>query len=222
MQTPTEHGQSWSQAARENTMSLPSIKPDTLLTSHQVGSLLQVNPSSINKWVKEGRLPAFRTPGGHRRIRAGDVVTFLHKHQIPVPGTLSSAARRRLLVIDDDAKQLQSVQRMLKQYSNQVELTTVDNGIEALVLIGSLKPHLVVLDVYMPGLDGLEVCRRLKSRIDTSSIRIVIASGQMTPDLERRARNAGAARCLPKPVSADLIMQELGVTAENDVLIAGV
>ena len=55
-------------------MTEQKIDADRLLTSHEVGALLQVNPSSINKWVNEGRLAAFRTPGGHRRIRAGDLV----------------------------------------------------------------------------------------------------------------------------------------------------
>ena len=59
-------------------MTKPDILPDSLLTSYQVGALLQVNPSSINKWVKDGRIPAFRTPGGHRRIRRLDVRVRLH------------------------------------------------------------------------------------------------------------------------------------------------
>ena len=63
---------------------------DKLLTSHQVGELLQVNPSSINKWVNDGRIQAFRTPGGHRRIRVADLVAFLEKHKMPVPRTLST------------------------------------------------------------------------------------------------------------------------------------
>jgi len=65
-----------------------AITADTHLTSHEVGKMLQCNPSSINKWVKEGRIEAFRTPGGHRRIRAGDVIAFLKAHKMPIPSAL--------------------------------------------------------------------------------------------------------------------------------------
>ena len=53
------------------------IHPDTLLTSHEVGVLLQLNASTVVKWVNDGILPAYRTAGGHRRIRSADLLTFL-------------------------------------------------------------------------------------------------------------------------------------------------
>jgi len=65
-----------------------TITADTQLTSHEVGKMLQSNPSSINKWVKEGRIAAFRTPGGHRRMFAKDVVAFLKAHTMPIPHEL--------------------------------------------------------------------------------------------------------------------------------------
>jgi excisionase family DNA binding protein len=71
---------------------MKAITTDTTLTSHEAAALLQVNPSSIVKWIKDGRLHAYRTPGGHRRIRAADLVTFLIKHQMPVPRELEPAA----------------------------------------------------------------------------------------------------------------------------------
>lgn len=192
-------------------MNPTDFNADSLLTSHQAGSLLQVNPSSINKWVKEGRIPAFRTPGGHRRIRAGDLVSFLRQHQMPVPKPLVSAARKRLLIVDDDPKQLASFERALKPYAGRVEVTLVDNGVEALVKVGSVKPNMIVLDVFMPHLDGIEVCRRLRANEDTSSIDIVIASGQLNPDLEKKALEAGARRCLSKPIKIDTLLADLGI-----------
>jgi len=61
------------------------IAPETYITTHQAGDLLQVNPSSINKWAKEKRITCHRTPGGHRRIKAADLVEFLTKHKMPIP-----------------------------------------------------------------------------------------------------------------------------------------
>ena len=138
------------------------LSPDSLLTSYQVGTILQVNPSSVNKWVKDGRIAAFRTPGGHRRIRAADVVAFLREHDMPIPKNLEDAARRRILWVDDESNELRAIARLFQEHEKLYELKTIENGIDALVAIGSYRPHLVVLDVRMPEVDGIEVCRRLK------------------------------------------------------------
>jgi excisionase family DNA binding protein len=189
------------------------IDADSLLTSHEVGELLQVNPSSINKWVNEGRITAFRTPGGHRRIKASDLVRFLDSHKMPIPRMLAGASKRRILLVDDDHEHLKALQRVLKPYLNQVEVASSNNGIDALVLVGSFKPHMIVLDVYMPELDGLEVCRRLKSNSDTKNIAVIVTSGQMTAEVEENALAAGAARCLSKPMDLRAVLEDLGITA---------
>jgi excisionase family DNA binding protein len=188
------------------------IDAERLLTSHEVGALLQVNPSSVNKWVKEGRIQAFRTPGGHRRIRARDLVEFLDVHKMPIPRPLAGASRKRLLVVDDDAAQLRAIERLLKNKLDRVQVSFSSNGIDALVQVGAFKPNLIVLDVFMPELDGLEVCRRLKANPDTQSIDVIIASAQLTADLEARATAAGASRCMRKPIDLNVVLSELGLT----------
>lgn len=189
-----------------------TITPDQLLTSTQVGSLLQVNPSSVKKWVNDGHIVAFRTPGGHRRIRAADLVVFLDHHKIPVPRLLSNAAKRRVIAVDDDTIQLKALGRAFKRYADKVELTMVENGIDALVEIGASRPHALLIDVYMPGIDGIEVCRRLKSNPATKDIAVIITSGRMTGELEQSARAAGARRVLRKPVDVATVLEELGLT----------
>lgn len=67
------------------------IEPDTYLSSHEVGAMLQCNPSSVNKWVKEGKIIAHKTPGGHRRMRAADVIAFLAQYNMSIPPQLKSA-----------------------------------------------------------------------------------------------------------------------------------
>lgn len=195
-------------------MTKPEILPDTLLTSYQVGALLQVNPSSINKWVKDGRIPAFRTPGGHRRIRAADLVSFLVHHQMPIPRTLAGASKRRLLIVDDDPKQLEALGRLFKGQDERLDVTLLANGVDALVQIGSQKPHVAVLDVYMPMVDGLEVCRRLKANPDTAGIHIIITTGQLTPEIEQRATEAGANVVTPKPLDPQVVLRAIEASAE--------
>ncbi|MEL6340294.1 MAG: response regulator, partial [Myxococcota bacterium] len=167
-----------------------------------------------NKWVKEGRIPAFRTPGGHRRIRAADLVSFLTEHQMPVPRDLQAASRRRILIVDDDQTQLETLARAFEPYPS-VEVITCDNAVEALVKVGSYKPHLVVLDILMPGMDGFQTCERLRQNPETAEITIVLTSGGLTEEMERRAGGIGVAAVMPKPVDVPRVIELSGASPQR-------
>jgi acetolactate synthase-1/2/3 large subunit len=104
--------------------------------------------------------------------------------------------------------QLRAIERVLRDQA-EVDLTVADNAIDAMIAVGALKPDLVIMDVLMPGLDGIEACRRIKGNPETQDLQIVLASAMMTPELERAARQAGARRAVAKPVD---LVELLGST----------
>jgi excisionase family DNA binding protein len=188
-----------------------TIDADQLLTSTEVGNLSQVNPSSVKKWVNEGHIVAFRTPGGHRRIRAADLVQFLDDHKFPVPRALQDAGRRRIIIVDDDATQLKAIGRALKRYADRIDVTLIGDGIDALIRIGATRPHLVVMDASLPGIDGVDVCRRLKANPATSEVAVVLAGAHVTPQFDEAARKAGARSAVRKPIDVAVLLEEMGV-----------
>jgi acetolactate synthase-1/2/3 large subunit len=113
-----------------------------------------------------------------------------------------------VLVVDDDRMQLRAIERVLRD-QHQVELTVVDNAIDAMIAVGATKPDLVIMDIIMPGLDGIEACRRIKSNPETRDVQVVLASAMMTPELDRAAHLAGAKRAVAKPVD---LTELLGAT----------
>ena len=187
---------------------MTTIKPDQLLTSHEVGALLQMDPSSIVKWVNDGLLPAYRTPGGHRRIRSSDLLVFLREHSMFIPDVLRGGVVHAL-VVDDDAALLQSLARSMKTHRDKIDLATCASGIEALVRVGSERPDALIIDVHMPELDGFEVVRRLKASADTRGINIVLFTGKPTAELEKKALELGAKALLPKPLTAAKLVEVL-------------
>lgn len=195
-------------------MTEQDLHADRLLTSHEVGDLLQVHPSSVKKWVNDGRIAAFRTPGGHRRIRVADLVDFLRRHAMPIPRQLASVSKKRLLVVDDDPMQLSALDRRMRAYASRVELVVTDNGIDALLMVGSFRPDLIVLDVYMPALDGVAVCRRLKLKPEMRHIGVIVTSAHLTRAIEENARAAGALVCLPKPIDPKVLLEHLGIAPQ--------
>jgi CheY-like chemotaxis protein len=170
-----------------------------------------VNPSSINNWVRAGRIVAFRTPGGHLRIRARDLIAFLREHEMPIPERLNAASRRRLLLVDDDPRQLRAYKRVFKSHADRVDVMLVDNGVDALVQVGAFRPDLIVLDVFMGDLDGLEVTRRLKSNAETRHMEIIVTSANLTHEIEQRALKLGAKSCIHKPIPVKRLLEELGL-----------
>jgi excisionase family DNA binding protein len=188
-----------------------NLHAEHLLTSHEVGDLLQVNPSSVKKWVNDGRIAAFRTPGGHRRIRVADLVDFLRRHAMPIPRPLASVSKKRLLIVDDDLMHLRALERRIRPYRARVETKLTQNGIDALLMVGSFKPDLIVLDVFMPELDGVEVCRRLKLKAETRHIGVIVTSAHLTKAIEENALDAGALTCVPKPMELKVLLEHLGL-----------
>lgn len=192
-------------------MTTDHFDPDHVYTSTEVGTLLQVNPSSVKKWVNAGALAAFRTPGGHRRIRAADLVAFLGRHQMPVPEALRAGARQPVVVVDDDRVHLRATVRRLRRWSDVLDITAVDDSVDALIRIGARRPVVVVIDVYMPGLDGLALCRHLRRCPETRDAVIIATSASMTPDLAALARDAGAHHAVPKPVDLAIVLGAVGL-----------
>ena len=112
---------------------------------------------------------------------------------------IPSARPLRVMVVDDDRSLLRAIERTVRD-DRKVELTIVDNAIDAMIAVGATKPDLVVMDIFMPGLDGLEACRRIKANCETRDTQIVLASASITPDLEAASHKAGAKRAVCKPV----------------------
>lgn len=112
----------------------------------------------------------------------------------------------RLLVVDDDALQLRALQRAMRPHKH-VELTVADNAIDALLHVGARRPDVVVMDIFMPGLDGIEACRRIKANPATSDVAVILATANLTRELEERARAAGAERAIAKPLDLPVLLE---------------
>ncbi len=112
----------------------------------------------------------------------------------------------RVLVVDDDPLARRSVRAMLERGHYQVE--TAQGGLEALALLSSYKPDLVLLDIQMPDMDGLEVCRRIRDLPNGELLPILFLTGDESPEVHAQAFQAKGDDFLRKPVlSAELIVR---------------
>jgi len=155
------------------------------LTLGQAARFLGVAQSTIRKWSDQGRVPAFYTPGGHRRFRRGDLETFLARSG---PGR-QQAGPSVLLVDDDDGmRQLVRIELEREGYDVQ-EAASADEGLAS---IETRKPELILLDVMMPHVDGWEMLRRIQERHGAGAIPVLMFSGQVDDAGRRQAATSGA------------------------------
>src|SRR5207248_11493752 len=121
-------------------------------------------------------------------------------------GLGADAARRRsrILVVDDDPMFARALRRELERRG--VEVLVAEKGVDALLLMGSVKPDLVLLDMQLPDIDGLEVTKRLRARPETAEVALVGMSGRVDEKLRRRILAAGALAFLQKPFNADDVL----------------
>ena len=179
---------------------------DPLYTTHDISRLLQVDPSTVSKWIDRGILLAFRTPGGHRPVRGADLRTFLIAHQMPLPDELGSPAVR-LLTVDGDRTELESLRRTFRNRAPQLELTTTPSGVEALLLVSELKPHGMLIDLNLPDMDGLEICRRIRARKALEGVRLLTMTRRHGPEAVDLSLKAGAVACFAKPVEVEAVVE---------------
>lgn len=105
----------------------------------------------------------------------------------------------RVLVVDDILANVRLLEAKLT--AEYFEVHTAMNGADALETVQRLKPDIVLLDVMMPGMDGIEVCRRIKSNAATQHVPVIMVTALDQPDDRVRGLEAGADDFLTKPVS---------------------
>ena len=170
----------------------PASEPDWL-TLGQAAKFLGVAQSTIRKWSDQGRVPAFYTPGGHRRYRRRDLDVFLDRSG-PAGGTQTGPL---VLIVDDDERLREYVRVNLEMEGYAVrEAGSAEEGLEVL---NELSPDLILLDVMMPQVDGWEMLRRVQERHGVGSIPVIMFSGKVDENSMQEAEARGAQGFLGKP-----------------------
>jgi CheY-like chemotaxis protein/MinD-like ATPase involved in chromosome partitioning or flagellar assembly len=113
----------------------------------------------------------------------------------------------KILIIEDDQTAMRLIEYALKQRGYQV--MTTYNGLEGIITAQKEEPDLIILDIMLPGIDGFEVCKRLKSGSQTMKIPILVVSAKNQKEDINTGFRAGADDYLPKPASPTEIISRV-------------
>jgi excisionase family DNA binding protein len=175
------------------------------LTTRKAAEHCQVSVPTLKRWIQKGDLASFRTPGGHHRIVPEEFKRFLRKEGLPSYGAAPQGLP--LLIVDDDPEFVRVLVDLFSEPPGRFRIETALDGYEALIKVGALHPAAIVLDVVMPNMHGVEVCRRLHAMPETQGIKVLGLTGHA--DMVPVLLAAGADACMTKPVSLEELAQTL-------------
>jgi len=179
----------------------PTNEPDWL-TLGQAAKYLGVAQSTIRKWSDVGRVPAFYTPGGHRRYRRSDLDTFLERSG---PGAKDKTGPV-VLVVDDDEGVREFVRANLELEGYLVREAA--SAAEGLTALEREPPDLILLDVMMPEVDGWEMLRQVQERFGPGAVPVIVFSGQVEERAVDEAETRGARGFLGKPFDPQRLIDQ--------------
>ena len=183
------------------------VSEEKPFTTGEVAALSHVSINAVKKWIASGKLEAHRTPGGHFRIRRSDFERFVLRYRYHIKGRLPEE-KKRVLIVDDEPAIVSFLKETLLHNTDIYDVETAGDGYEALIKVGSFHPDLLVLDLRMPGLNGIEVCRRMKEDPSTADIKILVVTAFADTDKDS-AISSGADRCIGKPIHMEEFHKEV-------------
>lgn len=112
-----------------------------------------------------------------------------------------------VLVVEDDSELRDMVCLLLKY--NGFDVKAAEDGVDGLDMLSSWRPDLIVLDVMMPRMDGLTMCRQVRQLPETADLPIIMISGRTQGQVIREGLAAGANKYMTKPMSLETLMQNI-------------
>ena len=178
------------------------------LKPNEIAQYCDVHQRTVSRWIAQGQLKGHKLPGrGNYRVLLSDFILFLQTQNMPMPAELithssveqnsvDAALQKRILIIDDETEIRNAIRRVLVKKGFVIDIAA--DGFQAGVKILRDKPHLITLDLSMPGLDGFDVLTFIRAQPELADIKIIVISGLSDPQLQK-ALELSANAVLPKP-----------------------
>jgi excisionase family DNA binding protein len=182
---------------------------EDILTVFKASKQCSVSPKTIINWIESGHITAYKTVGGHRRIKKTDLVAFMTKQGIPIPEDTPVEERIRILVVDDDPIIVETIVQSLEEDEHDYEVISASDGFEAGIQVSHFKPHLLILDIMMPDIKGYEVCKKIKNDDETKDIKIIVLSAYLDEEKFKKMKEHGADVCFSKPLPLPQLKEEV-------------
>lgn len=200
---------------------------DVTLKRIQIFSALEVanmcgvvNQTAIN-WIKNGYLKAFNTPGGQYRVYKDDLLEFINSRGMRVPEILSAAQEptadwKSIIVIDDDEVLNEAISGFLRKNLEKHVVYQSYDGFDAGAQLMDKRPGFVILDINLPGVNGQDICNRIKNDPAFGKPYIIVITALDDSDLEAKMYELGADKFFRKPVRLPELLATIDTAMDSE------
>lgn len=186
------------------------MSTETFVGSAKAAEMLNVSLRTVQLWVEKGVLRAWKTPGGHRRIALKGIEAQLRQRGIQVG---QQGAQLKVLIVEDTSAQRKLYQKYFEMWELPVELCMANDGFQGLIKMGESLPDLLITDLMMPGMDGVQMIDSIKKNLNFQQLDILVVTAMDRDSKEvRKLQNMGL-QIIFKPVP----FSEIKVLIENRV-----
>ncbi|NND81862.1 MAG: response regulator [Gammaproteobacteria bacterium] len=194
------------------------MKDKEYYSTIEAAKLLGVSVRTVQLWVESGALEAWKTAGGHRRIVASSVDDYIKAHQATAGGS-TKTGRKSLLIVEDNPTVSKFYEAAIKSWGLPLDVVISHDGFAGLVAIGQQKPDLLIADIYMPGMDGLQMIQSLYKSDLMSAEQIIVISGLSEESIAERGGIPEGVEFFKKPVDVaklkSLVLDKLSLEAAD-------
>lgn len=185
----------------------------------EIAKRLGISLQTVQRWVDSGRLKAWKTPGGHRRIDAHSAELLFKAYEQTVgtgaaasPAVTAEARPLQVVIVDDDAMDRELMSMLVQAALPTAQLRVAGNGFQGLVMIAKLAPDIVVTDVHMPHMDGFEMIRNVLADAETRPRLMIAVSAKSAKELADFGQLPSEVLLLRKPLERDAFVAALRST----------
>ncbi len=179
-------------------------------TTGDIAKYCEVDINTVKHWIRGGVLNGFKTPTGHFKITREVFIEFIKGHGFIYDAGFfgDSSNDVDILLIDDDPNFQELLTFNLKRRIKDINIVSAQNGFEGYLKLDQIKPKLILLDLVMPGITGIEFLRVLKSKKNFGPFNIVVISSHLNEDTEKELKELGVKQTLSKPLDMDVLVEK--------------
>lgn len=188
----------------EKAITASDFSSDDYCGTTYAAKLLGLSVATVQSLVEKGEIEAWKTLGGHRRLSLRAINAYLQKNS-PQRTQVDADPRNRLsvLVVEDDEATRELYKAHFDEWDMAVDCSFMPSALEALMDIASMRPDLLITDLNMPGVDGMEMLRALKRNQQLLAMQILVISGLPRESITERGGLPSNSYYLEKPINFD-------------------
>lgn len=181
--------------------------PDVVGTK-EAARQLGVSVRTVQLWVEKGTLQAWKTDGGHRRILRSSVNAALDsrdgiKEKNKPQDTDQTSSALNILVVEDDVTVQSYYSALLDILCPDAHIVMVEDGYDALIELGKVRPNLLLVDVNLPHMDGVALLQKISNSKSIQDVQIAVVTGLSEEQLAKRGEIPQNIPVFNKPINID-------------------